>query len=700
MADRHKVKSDRHREGYMRDYMRQRRQSRLGSSENTPFVGIDGEGGDLPSGYHAYFLLRAGDALLRPSGDNVRLTTSECLRFITDQPIDKVLVGYYFDYDVTKILEDVPFYKLERLMDRSKRMRRDGKGVFPVDWGGYEFDYLPRKEFKVRRVFSESEKGPWVYVNDVGSFFQSRFVEALDKWKIGTADEREKIGIGKEQRSTFTVNDIETILPYNALEIKTLQELMEKFRDACIKTGYLPAKWQGPGQLAEAAFRKHKLPLSKNVPLLNDPEYDDLLTFSRQAFYGGRPELSAIGPVDRPLYQWDINSAYPSAMLSVPCLIHGRWEKKEYKRPRLAENLTNDYAIYYGSFTAHPFTRSNKRPVFFGLPIRTKDGSIHYPASGRGWYWAFEIRASIHQTFRVETSWEYTRECDCTPLDFVRDLYAERISLGKNDAGIVLKLLLNSLYGKTVQSIGSPKYANPIWGSYITAHCRAQIQSFIHSSPWCTDKARRCGQDIVMIATDSLCTFNVRDDIVPSENLGGWSVEEHPRGMFLVQPGLYFGSSSKGRPKTRGVPRSVMETMENDFRVAFQKMVSSRKLADGDVTVPQTMFCGIRYALHRHNVKLLGQWIEFEDPDTGRTGKTIKFDWTSKRREYPVVSPIPGIKGYIETFPKDGDPNTETVPYSKDIGGVALRAFLRTMFLDPQPDWVPMIEPVVTTDAD
>jgi hypothetical protein len=686
---------------YMRDYMRAYRAEGRDPSRSSAsavsgsFVGVDGEGGNLENGYHAYFLLRAGESYVVPREGNKRLTSRECLGFLADLPPDNIYVAYFFDYDVTKILEDVAWSKLDELTNRGKR-KRDFRGKpYAVAWGGFEFDYLPRKEFKVRRWLPDGSRTRWVVINDVGSFFQCRFVEALDKWNIGTLKQRESIGVGKDKRANFTIDDLEEIDPYNQLEIVLLQELMGKFRDACQEVGIIPSKWQGPGQLAEAAFRKFGVKRSRDVPLFdpNDDTYTSLLNFARSAFYGGRPELSCVGPVERPLYQWDINSAYPRAMLDLPCVEHGTWENIRADHDKLSAHGVlrglrkgKDYALLYGSFTAPPSLPGRKRPLWFGLPVRDDQGSIRYPASGRGWYWSFEVEASIHQDFSVEEAWIYTSTCDCQPLGFVKDLYEERLRLGKDGAGMVLKLALNSLYGKTVQSVGFPKYSNPIWGSFITAHCRTTIQQFIHSSPKCA--AGECGVDILMIATDSCVTWSVRDDIEPSDKLGGWSVEEHPEGMFLIQPGLYFGTSTKqkDKPKTRGVPRSAIETMEQDFRNAFNKMANSQCFEDGDVIVPQRMFVGIRYALHRRNAKLLGQWIEFSDPETGVTGKVIRFDWTTKRARFPVHQPLPGIRTYISTYPQEGSADICTVPYSKDIGGM-LKAALEEIRMEATPDW-------------
>lgn len=679
---------------YMRDYMRQYRaegrdkRRSAGKHMTQPFVGVDGEGGNLDNGYHAYFLIRVGEQSLTPRDGNQRLATKDVFEFLTGLPRDNQYVIYFGDYDVTKILEDVGWYKLDRLIHRDRRIRAEGKGsLFPVDWEGYEFDYLPRKEFKLRKEGEE-----WLYINDVGSFFQCPFVEALEKWSIGTPAERRAIAAGKEKRGSFEISALEQIDEYNQLEIVLLAELMEKFRQTCDTVGYIPSKWQGPGQLAEAMMRKHGVTPSKKVKLLNGetPGKTSLLEFAQNAFYGGRPEVMSIGPIDRPVFQFDINSAYPYAMQFVPCLEHGIWSYREYRSPSTVRRTDwpNVLTIEYGSFT-EIHSNENRYPLWYGLPIRTEAGGITYPARGRGWYWGHEIDASIHQLFRTEKVWTYQRLCDCKPLGFVSDIYAERQRVGKDDAGIVLKLALNSLYGKSVQSIGMPKYANPIWGSFITATCRGMIQDFIHNSDQCRDPKGWCGNDVLMVATDSVATWNPREDIPLSKELGGWSKEEHPRGMFIVQPGVYFGTSGKAI-KTRGVPRSVLESMEETFRDAFARMVREKNIRGGDVSVPQRLFAGIRYTLHRHNQKLLGQWIEFKDKESGKTGKTISFDWSSKRARWPALDPLIGVHSYIQTFPQEGSVDVETVPYSKDIGGLLSRQEDRLVY-EEQPDWTPTL---------
>lgn len=669
-----------------------------------PMVGVDGEGYDDEQGRHRYNMLRAGGWLLSPNFEKGQtdLSTYDCLSFLTGLDPESIYVAYFFDYDVTMILRDIGWTKLTRLINRESRMRRDGKGYpFPVDVlkGEFQIDYMPRKFFKVRRRIGaafddEGNEKPtyskWIVINDVGPFFQCRFVQALELWNVGTPEQRAQIADGKEQRNSHRQADYDRIKLYNAMECHLLAKLMEQFRDACKDVGYVPRQWQGPGQIAEAMLYQNGIPKSSEVPMLADPRNEGLLTFARNAFYGGRPEITVVGQIEYPVYQWDINSAYPYALMHVPCLMHGSFRHEQISKSKRASILTGEQpgldiqpmGIYYGSFN---WNRKGLAPNLYGLPIRREKGTISYPASGRGWYWGFEILASVHQNFHAIEGYVYVEDCRCVPFGWIQKVYAMRKTIGKDGRGIVLKLALNSLYGKMAQSVGKPKYANPIWASFITAFCRTQIQELLHS---CHSLDKKCGRGVWMIATDAIFT-SYDLPVKESESLGGYSKEFHPNGIFLVQPGLYFRSSLDGngrrtKPKTRGVPLTLVVQHEQDFRDNFRRMLDTRYIGDGTTFLPVRTFVGIRQALHRHNLNILGQWISYGNED--RPGKAVSFDWTNKR--------MPGFahtvigNNHIKTIPQKGRMDLETIPYSKDIGRLLDQE--RIPFMD-QPDWADQI---------
>jgi hypothetical protein len=595
-----------------------------------PFCGIDGEGGNI-NGRHEYLLLRAGDHVLETGSP---LTWQECLGFIAGLPKDVCYVGYFFDYDVTMMLRGCREERIRRLLDRAARTPAVGGSPFAVEIDGFFVDYMPRKEFRVRL----GKDGPYTVISDVGPFFQCAFLKSLTAWNIGTPAQREDIAAGKLGRADFAELTDET-RRYNGLEIDLLEQLMEAFRAVCVETGYVPAKWQGPGYMAASMFRAHGIPTRKRLAVSANTE---LMADANAAYYGGRFEVTRSGPVAGPIFQYDICSAYPAALTELPCLEHSEWTRND--KP-------TDDGLYlaYGSFEC------TSDAHLYAFPVRRDNGSIYYPAQGRGYYWSTEIGAARHQRLNTEYIWQCTRRCDCSPFGWVPGVYADRLRLGKTARGLVLKLGLNSLYGKTAQSIGSATYGSPIWAGLITSITRAKLLDLI-----CTSAAHdlgQCGQDVLMLATDGVFTTAPRTPTIGTQ-LGEWEEDIHSD-IFLIQPGLYF-TAGNSHPKTRGLPQSKVIESAELFRASYETRTP----------VPVTLhsFVGLRQAVHRNRfADLAGTWQDIS--------KDITWDLSSKRdadgRPYP------------------GSMDTETVPYSKDIG--RWRDMERLDLAD-QPDWADTLD--------
>lgn len=623
-----------------------------------PFCGVDGEGGDiglLPVLNHEYLLLRAGEFALETGSP---LGTFECLAFLADLPKDRIYVSFFFDYDVTMMLRELPLDRLIRILDTDCR-RIPGKpcSSFPVDVGPYQIDYMPHKEFRVRRRIGPRKYAPWTVIHDTGAFFQSTFVSALRKWFIDEPEILpviEKIAEGKDERNKFgAVTEYER--EYNILEIKMLERLMEKFRDVCSSLDMRPSKWQGPGNLVSAVFKRVKLPGNKDIELFDS--MPQLMQMANSAYYGGRFEVSTFGQIEGPVYQYDINSAYANTYRTLPCLIHGEWKRVrpgDFGLPGSIRLLDVEFDHSGGGF--HWGT----------LPIRTKKGTLIFPSKGRGRYWSTEL--DIAQKYEVKLKsfggWEYVNKCGCQWFDFVYELYDERIRLGKDVQGYPIKILLASLYGKLAQSVGCAPYSNPIWAGLIVSAVRSQLIDAALSRG-------NGGRDVLMLATDGLfCTENRGLDIGGS--LGQWELTEHTD-MFIVQSGVYFLPSNDERPKnkftkTRGVPQSKVIEHEEEFRQVWNTYLDSGHL--GSVKISLRNFIGLRLAIARNAPHTAGQWIETE--------KTVSFDWSSKRAGQKRIG------GSVSTGMIEGSSELTSEPYDRIIGGI--RAAERLVFAD-QPDW-------------
>lgn len=591
-----------------------------------PFVGVDGEGGDFATDSgtdHRYTMLRAGDEYV----------TDNFLWFLATRPKKRLYVSYFFDYDVTMMCRDLPEEIVRGLVTSQ-----------PVRYRRFEMSYRPRKEFSVRAFGVPSPHNGQTIINDVGTFFQSSFVTALSRWNVGTDEERKMIADGKERRAAFGTLDDDTIR-YNELECKLLVELMEKFRRVCVTIGYMPRRWQGPGQLAKAMLAAHNVPRTKDLPEIR---LAGVWEAAQAAYYGGRFETSAVGPVcpRGGVDGWDINSAYPAAIATLPCLQHLEW-----RTSKRAELTVKDTGIYRVNYT-HPAGR-----YWHGFPHRTKEGRILYPRTGSGWYWGVEILAAQKLGARIEVlnGFEYVAGCDHRLFDFVHRLFSVRKAVGKSEAGIALKLALNSLYGVFAQSVGDPPYANPIYAGLITAKTRATLMEAVSHDP----------QSVFMLATDGIYAAPGLP-LTPSKELGGWDYKHYPDGMHIVMPGIYFANDG-AVTRTRGIPGRVVEKYRSEITDAYHRN------PDDGITVPLRQFISLRLAVARNNLSTAGQWLETE--------KNIRYDWTTKRQ-----AGVHSVLGIDRTIPYTDAPEPESTPYDRFIGGNLAREMDRLEFLDV-PDW-------------
>lgn len=526
---------------------RKRKRARL-----RPFWGVDGEGAGTDDKGRQNYVLMAASGNLSGSGienshtvhrDGAALSVRDCLEFILSLPRDPILVGFAFGYDANQILRGIrnpkaggrdPFATLRRILD----LPSGPYGPRSTFWSDYAITWQPGQYLRVSRLDRSTGKASSVEgsartVYDVFGFFQCSFVKALENWNIGTPEERAFIADNKARRDEFAVLD-DDMVRYCAMECRLLASLMNEFRDVCIKVDVVPEQWSGPGWIAAALFEKCGIPKrpltegeAKNRAPSNElrrPKRDD--EFERaahQAFYGGRFENSRIGHVPGPVYEYDLNSAYPAAMPRLPCSMHTRWVHRPDAR-RLPKNGLYLAKVAFEHLPGHPWC---------GLPFRRKQ-RLYWPYQGTGWYWSPEIEAAkrcLGAHVRVLDLWVAEQTCDCRQYDWVSELYAERKRLGKATRGYPLKLGLNSLYGKMAQQSGRAPYHDAVAAGLVTAMTRTRLIEAIGHAP----------HAVVMIATDAIYSTE-RLPLDNGDGLGQWEEKEWPD-LFIVKGGIYFSPS-------------------------------------------------------------------------------------------------------------------------------------------------------------
>jgi hypothetical protein len=414
---------------------------------------------------------------------------------------------------------------------------RSGKNSvpFPVRYAGFEFDILGFKRFKLRR--EGSSKG-WMYVNDCGSFFQTSLLNAIDpaKWDtpILSAEEYQVLADGKSRRSSAVLDD--TMRAYNRLENDIFGRLMRELSNGFASCGVRlqRSQWFGPGQAAQ--YWLSHLVDCPDTDTVGAACPDQFLTAARYSYYGGWFEIFAHGHIPGASYEYDINSAYPHVTAGLPCLVHGTWSSR--------------YPVGRDISIVHAHVRGNDE-ICGAMLHRMPDGSIRRPNVTTGYYWQTELdaarRSNILSECDVIERWTY-EPCDCpSPLASLSELYNLRLSVGKNSSmGKALKLLYNSVYGKFAQSVGNPRFGNPVYASLITSGCRTAILDAIATHPAKT-------RDLLMVATDGVYFRTPHPTLPISEKLGEWDVQTKVN-LTLFKPGVYWDDAARKRIRSGDAP--------------------------------------------------------------------------------------------------------------------------------------------------
>lgn len=528
------------------------------------FIGVDGEGINLPNGEHRYVLLGIGNDQIE---DEYGLRWDTILEFLYKHYAPGyAFVGFYLGYDFDRWLRTMPEKKVERLLTAEGRAARKSTSanlhqrVLPVDLPfGWQINMLGKKMLEFRKRSCHCDilyckcpgKGPWMRICDAGPFFQSSFLTAIDpsKWQtpIVSRDEFELIKKGKENRADADHID-EEMRYYNRLENEILARLMRVLNDGFKEMGIIlaPGQWFGPGQAAQKWMKKESITTAEEI---QNTVPQSFLEAARKSYFGGWFEIMMHGIIEGESHEYDINSAYPYIISRLPCLLHGSYTNGvgSYDRKAGDKSLVLVYARL-SSF------RKGHACAIGTMLHRDKSDRILRPTRTEGWYWLHEIdaakRAKLISKCHI-TEWKRYEPCNCRcPMRNVADLYDLRIRVGKDTPlGKGCRLAYNSMYGKFAQSIGNPIFANPIWASLITAGCRTMILDAIATHP-------KGKWHVAMVATDAVFFVTPHPKLPVSKALGDWDYQAR-NSLTLFKPGVYWDD------KTR---RSIRENEAPQFK--------------------------------------------------------------------------------------------------------------------------------------
>jgi DNA polymerase type B, organellar and viral len=622
----------------------------------TEFVSIDGEGITLADGTHYYVLLGIGQNQItaKELGKDY-LDFEDCLSFLWKhfRTGSVAYTGFFLSYDFIQMFRRLPEERARMLLTaegRAKRQPKSKKRIqpFPVEWKGWDFDILGNKRFRFRKKGSKR----WMNICDSGPFFQKAFVKVInpENWSepVCTQEEYDEIVREKKRRSTAKLGP--RMLHYNRLENEIHSRVMCRLNEGFQQLGIhlAPGQWFGPGQAAQAWLDGKAI----ESEILKTITPSEVLEAAIASYFGGWFETMAHGLLPGVTHEYDINSAYPYIISMLPCLEHGTWIHQTG-----VTATQQQYTLVYAKVTGSD-------PCIGTMLHRDSKGNICRPDKTEGWYWYHELQAAqkagVVDVCDIRESWSYN-PCDCpAPLSEVRDIYALRMEVGKKTPlGITCKLVPNSLYGKFAQSIGNPKYANPIYASLITASCRTMILDAIATHP-------RGTKDVVMVATDGVYFRSEHPYLPTSDALGDWE-HGYKSNLCIFKPGVYWDDEAreeirKGESpvfKARGINATAFgkRILEVDTLFEACAVFNPEATKWPRITFPYefAMVTALQ-ALIRNDWSLAGTII----PNPEHTDHSSP----RKKRDDPYYDE----EGILRSHPKKNDPYIPSYPYEKRFG--------------------------------
>lgn len=474
----------------------------------------------------------------------------------------KLSFGYFFDYDVNQLVAMLPPIIQGQLAVAGRVMYRD-----------WYISHVPSKRFGLRR------DGKSIVIWDPSSWAQCSFLRTCEEWKLGTPQEREIIARMKAKRGDFDGATESELVEYTTLECSLLSEWVRRLLDLHVDCGIALRAYSGPGSTASAMVRKVGW-----VP----PELpEDIEQIAIASFFGGRTEISRIGPATGAVYGYDINSAYPDAIRKLPEIGGAKWYRTR----------TYDAAAWGFYQVAWKQARSSTWGLFpirgALLPTGRRSISLLYPTEGVGWFHSNEVAAALAVAPDcVEILDGRVIRPTGKPFAWVEETAARRMEYkaAKDERAFPLKVGLNSVYGKLAQQTGSHPLQCMAYASAVTAATRGALLRAAYAH----------GHDVLLLATDGILS-RVPLDLPIGKTLGTWERERYD-GAWMLQAGVYWCGSKK---KTRGIDARTLELSE--VAAAWERYGTRAAL-----TLPSRRVLSYRLCAAQNKLHSTGKWVDTE----------------------------------------------------------------------------------------
>jgi len=397
----------------------------------------------------------------------------------------------------------------------------------------YKIQYIPSKKLTIKKGHHST-----VFF-DIAQYYQSSLVNAYQS-NIKKLDE--SYLLMKEKRQSFSKEyyriNRKSVREYCINDCKLTKELSDHWIKLFVESFlFYPARWISSGYLAEKVLINHGI----HIPKFDAIPYQ-IQDIAWRSYYGGRFEILKRGFIGEG-HLYDINSAYPYTLSRIPDLTKGKWVKRKSIHPKPKLGFFKIQCDIPDELHIPPFPfRNNKKIIFPSGKFQT-------------YCTLKELQACKEKLYRILEGYQFITDSSIYPYrKFITKLYQKRMELKKqnNPLQLPLKVILNSIYGKTAQRVGN-EIGNlfcPVIASTITGHTRAMLYEFV--------SGHKIEHYVVSFATDSVISTKKID--VDSNRLGGFKLEKSADDVYVLQNGIY---RFNGMWKKRGIGKLGSRTIEH-----------------------------------------------------------------------------------------------------------------------------------------
>jgi hypothetical protein len=432
---------------------------------------------------------------------------------------------YNLGYDAEVIL---------KLLDQELEVYKK-TNILEFRFNDYRLSYIPDKILRISKGHHS------VVFYDIGQYFHASLPVAYEKnIKIPLPESYKEF---KSKRSEFTprfyARNKNKVRNYCITDCKLTRELAEywikHFHDAF---SIYCKKWISSGYLAEKVLINNGI----EIPKFNSIPYEIQKLAWAVVDHGGRFEITKRGFIGT-AHLYDINSAYPSAIARIPDLTKGKWVKSKSIHPkaelgffRIIADIPDDKHV-----APFPFKKANR--IFFPTGKFETIVTLH------------ELRAcESPKYYQILESYQFVPSGSVYPYQkYIESLYLKRLELKqKNDPlQLPIKIILNSIYGKTGQKSGGiGNLFNPVIFVSITGMIRGLLYDFVIRN--------NLEKDIIAFATDSILTKRKLE--LQSNKIGEFSFVKSADDTFILQNGY---NRMNGEWKNRGIASMGGKTLNH-----------------------------------------------------------------------------------------------------------------------------------------